>query len=1353
MSTMIKTEEVDKLIIGRVKPSIYAFTTNMVPNYLKVGDTYRPVAVRLAEWKKIYPDLKKEFEDTATLTDDVFFRDYSIHHYLEYYLHKHRLLPTEIPSNVYYSREFFANTEIGDVSAAIEDIRIDFESNSGKYALYDSNTKLPERQIYASTGEWDPRPNQRQTVENFKKAIANGRKNLLMYAVMRFGKSFTSLCCAQAMGARFVLVVSAKADVREEWKKNVESADNFNKEYTFLTSEDLRYNENIIKSYLDSNKKVVVFLTLQDLRGEKIKNKHKEVFENNIDLLIVDETHYGARAESYGKVLQNTKYARDVKDRYATEDFVEIEEATGILKRLTVNITLHLSGTPYRILMGSEFEKEDIIAFYQFTDIVNEQIKWDEENLLLDDVKEWENPYYGFPQMIRFAFTPSKSALKILESLKNSGVSYAFSELLKTKSLNKDPIDEKHKKFIYENEILQLFRAIDGSETDEGIFSFLDYDKIKKGKMCQHIVIVLPYCASCDALEELISQNSTLFKNLQEYEIINISGVDKPNQYKSIQVIKKRIKDCDDIGKKTITLTVNRMLTGSTVEQWDTMIYLKDTSSPQEYDQAIFRLQNQFIKKYTDSLGNIIKYNMKPQTLLVDFDPNRMFRMQEQKSMIYNVNVDISGNRNLKNRIYEELKISPIIQMNKNTMVRVEPKDILEVVSQYSSSRGVMEETKDIPIDLSVLRFDAVKGAIDRQPELGAKDGLSTSAYSGDGSDLDDYSDDILKNVVEKNNNINDREHSNVNQDKKKLENKFRTYYSRILFFAFLTKYVVESVDDIVNVLDDADNQRIASNIGISKNILIILRDNINLYVLRQIDYKIQNINKLSNDNNVDSIQKALIAIKKFERISDSEITTPSNIANEMISYIPVSCFKDLANGRIIDIASKMGEFAIAIVNKCLELGIPVSEIRDSILSIPTSPIAYEFTRKVYDVLGLDVEMIVSSFSSYDLLKLRRIDKDGNYTDHIDYEKIKYVLSQNCMASKMSLNDIVEKDGDHMKFNAVVGNPPYQGESANTRKTPIYNQFYDLAFNLSKLVVLITPGRFLFDAGQTPQQWNRKMLSDIHFKVEKYFPSSKDVFDSVDIKGGIAITMRDEKENFGSIDVFTQYSELNTLHKIIKNFYGENFSSFSEIVSSQGVYRFSDIALEKYPNILAVSGKGTKSKIVSKVIEKLPEVFMEKPSDNKDVAILGKGRNSRIIRYINRELLQDNEYIDKYNVLVPEANGTGAFDAFSSPIVAPPSFGSADTFLSIGMFETEYEANAALKYIKTKFLRAIVGIKKATHHNPKAVWEYVPLQDFTRNSDIEWSKDVASIDRQLYEKYKLPKDLVSFIESNVEKMI
>ena len=798
MSTIMNIEELDELIVGRVKPSIYAFTTNTIPNYLKVGDTYRPVATRLAEWRKMFPDLKQEFEDTASLTEDIFFRDYAIHHYLEFVLQKHRLQPVDIPASIYYSREFFRDTKADDVTEAISNIRIDFENNTGKYAFYDANTRLPESFTYASTGEWTPRPNQQQTIENFKNAVKNGRKNLLMYAVMRFGKSFTSLCCAKEMDAKLVLVVSAKADVREEWKKTVESADNFNKEYVFLSSDELLRDSDIIKTNFNMGKKVVVFLTLQDLQGDEIKNKHKELFENPIDLLIVDETHYGARAESYGKILRDAKYDKDVKDRHADEDFVELEEATETLKCLSVDVTLHLSGTPYRILMGSEFDKDDIIAFYQFTDIVKEQMMWDEENLFKDDVKEWENPYYGFPQMVRFAFTPSKSALALLDSLKSKGVSYAFSALLKPKSLSKDAVDEKHKEFVYEKEVLELIMAIDGSKTDEGLLPFLDYDRIKEGKMCQHIVVVLPYCASCDALEELIKKNSSVFKNLQEYEIINISGIDKPNEYRNIQAIKNKIKACDDAEKKTLTLTVNRMLTGSTVEQWDTMIYLKDTSSPQEYDQAIFRLQNQFIKKYIDASGDTIKFNMKPQTLLVDFDPHRMFKMQEQKSMVYNVNTDVAGNKHLKERIGEELKISPIIQMNKNKIMQVEPNDIIEVISQYSNSKGVMEETRDIPIDLSLLRYDELKRVIEQQAEFGTKGGLSMDAYSGDESDFDDSVEDddggSSGNNEGKDSSDNKQNQTQSEEDEKSLENKFRTYYSRILFFAFLTKDRVESI-------------------------------------------------------------------------------------------------------------------------------------------------------------------------------------------------------------------------------------------------------------------------------------------------------------------------------------------------------------------------------------------------------------------------------------------------------------------------------------------------------------------------------------------------------------------------------
>jgi hypothetical protein len=212
--------------------------------------------------------------------------------------------------------------------------------------------------------------------------------------------------------------------------------------------------------------------------------------------------------------------------------------------------------------------------------------------------------------------------------------------------------------------------------------------KLKEGKMCRHIVCVLPYRASCDALEALIKKQK--FKHLSNYEIINISGVENEKNFKDTQSVKSKIKKCEGENKKTITLTVNRMLTGSTVHEWDTMLYLKDTASPQEYDQAIFRLQNQYIRVFKEPNGDVVKFNMKPQTLLVDFNPNRMFQMQEHKSQIYNVNTESNGNSKLEDRIRRELEISPIVVLNKNKIVQVVPSDILDAVREYSNSRSVL---------------------------------------------------------------------------------------------------------------------------------------------------------------------------------------------------------------------------------------------------------------------------------------------------------------------------------------------------------------------------------------------------------------------------------------------------------------------------------------------------------------------------------------------------------------------------------------------------------------------------------------------------------------------------------------
>ncbi len=1350
----------DHLIIGRVDPHIYAFTTNTIPNYLKVGDTYRPVAVRLQEWREHFPDLQKEYEHIAKVSDDIYFRDFAVHTFLEGARRRSRLLPSDLAQGIYYSREFFKDASAHDIEEAVDDIQQDYEENTGKYQFYSAETGLPETHTYERTETYPPRPNQDKTIRQFAAAVESGRTNLLMYAVMRFGKSFTSMCCATEMNAGIVVVVSAKADVKEEWKKTVESHVRF-ADYDFLTGEQLLSNENAIKEELDAGKKVVVFLTLQDLQGETIKDKHREIFGREIDLLIVDETHFGARAEKYGRVLRTAgkQHGNDM------DDFVEAADAEEQLKFLDAKIRLHLSGTPYRILMGSEFSKEDIIAFYQFTDIVKDQEAWIKENNTADEPKEeWENPYYGFPQMIRFAFNPNESSRRRLKELRDSGVSYAFSALLKPKSIRKAD-DGRHKQFAYEQEILDLLSVIDGSKDDDELLGFLDYDKIKSGSMCRHIVCVLPYCASCDAMEALIRSHADQFRNLGEYEIINISGVDQPNAYRSPADIKRKIRECEEVGRKTLTLTVNRMLTGSTVEQWDTMLFLKDTASPQEYDQAIFRLQNQFIKKYADDDGHVIKYNMKPQTLLVDFMPDRMFRMQEQKSQIYNVNVDEAGNSRLEDRIREELRVSPIIVMNSDKMEQVQASDILQAVSEYSKTRGVAEETAEIPVDLSLMDIAAIRAAIEQENELGSKAGFSTKAHEGEGegSDLDtpeegagSGADSEREAGQDEGQENGAQEIAGQDENKKDPTKQFRSYYARILFFAFLTRDTVISLEEIIAKMDAPENARIARNIGISKPVLEAIQGNINKFILRDLDYKIHNLNKLSHDDTVDPIERASVAVRKFGKLGESEVITPKDICEDMIGLIPDEGLLNAIQGghKILDIAGKAGEFALAAYERMKALGCEEAAIKDSICTIPTSGITYEFTRMVYEILDLDVFCLADKFIAYDLLEV----KDDN--GRIDFEKIAALLTQAKPFNTITLHDTVAQGDEKVKFDVVVGNPPYQEKALGGNKgytPPIYNKFLDMAYRLSERAVMIHPARFLFNAGSTPREWNRKMLESNHVQLITYEADATRVFPGIAITGGVAITLYDRNLQCSPIGIYVPYEELNSIRKKVVE--RDSFSSISSIISGRTPYLFTDAFHAEKPNAAAQLSDGHMYDVSSNAFSALPDVFLrEKPAKENDYCrVLGRLNSTRTYCWIDKSYVRGRiaEYVSAWKVFLPKANGASGMlgeepaRLISKPVVGEPFDIATDTFICVGPLASKAHAEALYKYINGKFARVLLGVLKVTQDNTSEKWEYVPTQDFSNSSDIDWSKSIPEIDNQLYKKYGLSDNEIAFIESKV----
>ncbi|MGM9705286.1 MAG: DEAD/DEAH box helicase family protein, partial [Prevotella sp.] len=1278
---MLKTDttQLDRIIVGRVNPHIYAFSTETVPNYLKVGDTYRPVETRLDEWRKHFKNLKPLYKHEAKTEDGKFFRDYSVHFYLETEKGKERLKKATFP-DVYYSNEFFKDASAADVAEAIDDIVANAKNNTGKYQLY-SPYRLPETHHYERTQSYPLRPNQRETVDNFLNAVSKGRNNLLMYAVMRFGKSFTAMYCSKELAnCKLTLIVSAKADVREEWKKTVESHVAF-AEYVYLGKDELSNQDDVITRNIEAGKRVAVFLTLQELQGDNIKPRHKQIFSSQIDLLIVDETHYGARATQLGKILRltaglkPTEVDSEIEEKDVEEDF---EKNDKLVKSLKARVKLHLSGTPYRILMGDEFKKEDIIAFCQFTDIVELQQQWDEMRLAGDEcnngsgeIREWDNPYYGFPQMVRFAFKPNASSLAKMHQLREHGYTCAMSALLRPCSIVKDE-SGKYKKFENEQEILDLLSVIDGTKNDDNVLGFLNYDRIKNGNMCRHMVFVLPYRASCDAMEALIKNNHNKFKNLSSYEILNISGVEQRSLALSNEDIKCKIRDCEEQGKKTITLTVNRMLTGSTVEQWDTMLYFKDTSSPQEYDQAIFRLQNQFVKTYKDEKEDIIKFNMKPQTLLVDFDPDRMFRMQELKSQFYNANVDNRGNDKLEERIRKELRISPIITLNNNKLSEVTPVNIMDAVRNYSQSKSIADESHDIPSDLGLLDIAAFRKEIEGLKEIDNNKGIEIRPITD--KDVDDM--DIPMETHEKadvhGNNDDTEKATKADEEESGLEKKLATYYSKILFFAFLTDNKVRNLSDIINQISvDKEDHRIACSLGLRLAILSLIRDKANVFILSKLDYKIQSINELMSDNRLEPVRRAEVAMRKFARLSNSEVVTPPMLANELIGLLPQESITD---GTVfLDISSVQGEMACAIYRRYGEKTI------DNIYSVATSALTYELTRKVYKLLGLPTDHVMR-FSSYDLLN----EKSSENKEQV-------------MA---------------IRPDVVCGVPPFNAKAEGGRGdggTAEYHKFFNYSKDVisPRYICMLTQSTWYNGGrGDGLEEFRDYMLSigtnDRHIRELHDYPDIEEYLKGVTtLRGGICLYMWDKSYSGNCLVVNHILHNDYLMERPLRFCYnGHKLNSF--IRWNEGLAILKKV-LDKETHFITDNGMMRKRD---------PFGFVDNGSDKK-YAGTRKSKNCPIKVYLangKTGYVSENafvkekgkdELLNKWKVLVAKSSsGTDKLPhmVISDPVVSEPKSVTAHTHYVIEGVSSQVEADNLADYLKTRFARFMMLLLRSNQN-------------------------------------------------------
>lgn len=380
---------------------------------------------------------------------------------------------------------------------------------------------------------------------------------------------------------------------------------------------------------------------------------------------------------------------------------------------------------------------------------------------------------------------------------------------------------------------------------------------------------------------------------------------------------------------------------------------------------------------------------------------------------------------------------------------------------------------------------------------------------------------------------------------------------------------------------------------------------------------------------------------------------------------------------------------------------------------------------------------------------------------------------------KLIHNDVadIRKAVGHMEFTVIISNPPYQvpdgGGGASAK--PIYNKFIEQAKRLNpRFLTMIIPARWM-TGGKGLNKFRADMISDKHITKMHDFINSKDCFAGVDIKGGVCYFLRERdreskceisthntdgikvsnrylKED--GVDVFIRQSELIDIKD--KVWSDDTQQSFSDVVSVRKPYGFcTDLFAPTVQKV--VNGKKVKVPVTAE--EKYGLVTPSEEPFDDGYEIIGLIGNKRTYRYVDKNYaFPKSDGLGKWKIFIPNAYGCGALgEVPSTPVLGTPVLGTpvmacTETFLELGTWNTEEEASNALKYLKTKFFRSMISIMKQTQQTSVSTYQYVPMQDFTSNSDIDWTKSVDDISHQLYAKYGLSDEEIAFIEAMIKPM-
>lgn len=509
-----------------------------------------------------------------------------------------------------------------------------------------------------------------------------------------------------------------------------------------------------------------------------------------------------------------------------------------------------------------------------------------------------------------------------------------------------------------------------------------------------------------------------------------------------------------------------------------------------------------------------------------------------------------------------------------------------------------------------------------------------------------------------------------------------------------------------------------------------------NASIAKFVDKKKESSNYFQNDNDI---------FKLIPNQKNNQIFTPKKVVKFMLDDLEKESpelFRR-TDSTFIDLYMKSGMYITEIVKKLFKntrSGYTSDEncikhiLENQVYGLAPTKILFDITQEF--IFGFDDEHKIDkrNFVQYDLCPDAKVN-----------------------TAPAKLAQLFRKGGKDMKFDAVVGNPPYQAAlSDNKMSRSIYPDFVRSAKSVARIVSLIMPARWMSgESGpyRETQGFVDEMLDGSHIMSFSLYPNSNDLFEGVDIKGGVCYFVWNDDYQKDLVNYTLSENSKNTIDKV--------------------PFRVNDNIIIRFPQLTGIVQKisrnpsnGSMKTLVSSwnPFGFVSDLFVknnegvsrisENPVQKDDFKIVGLLKAKRVYRYIpNNELKKNRPIAESWKVLIPRANGSGVFgEVFSTPILGTPMLICTDTFLQVGKFNNAYETNSLLKYVKTKFFRAMVGIKKTAVFNYKDAFTFVPLQNFTANSDIDWSKPIPEIDQRLYKKYNLDKHEIDFIEEKVKPM-